>query len=238
MISKLYDGEVQEFDCSFDMIPEGKSEIFGVSLTSNMYDFTFGLVYNYKTEANYELFFIEESQNRFYLSQEKSPMLAFGKNTNQPISVFSPGPISLGIKSDKNQPLVIYNNKKRNFFPLVFNIAYNWEGKIRNVTDVVLYLPKFFVKDDTFCDAKITEVSSLNTPDFNAFRLDSNDLNEKFFSKPSSNYLFMCSFLLKDDFTPQDTIKSRVKMDVSYIFEYEEVKKLEVIKKNAPDNDK
>ncbi len=126
---------------------------------------TFAAEYNFATNAHQKVYFMDKDRYRNYIREGLDPLTEFGIKDKNPATVFTNGPVEIGMKVDPLISIDRYDNYQ--VLPSIYvtltnrkeiadkdkKIISRWEGKISNITELVILTPPGIEisKPDTEC---------------------------------------------------------------------------------------
>lgn len=113
---------------------------------------TFSAEYNFGTDAYLKAYFIDRDRFRAYAREDVDPLKEFGIKDRNPAAVFTNGPVEIGIGT--GEPLITVSEgyaikpsigitltNRQEIQDKDKKIITRWEGKIKNITELVLLVP-------------------------------------------------------------------------------------------------
>ncbi|MFT4310077.1 MAG: hypothetical protein ACMXYC_00420 [Candidatus Woesearchaeota archaeon] len=163
------------FTCVFDSLPAGTYDIF------------YAAHFPFVTSALIRRYLIDYTVLTDFVMNNQDPFAQFQIRDRNPISIHTSGPVKLGINTP---PVLIPLQEANNAFELrvLFEAEQGWSGKITQLEDVYVFLPKGVELDR--CEGVGFDVVSPNTFDcsqdnafcftdsdaFNAYRFNKDEL--------------------------------------------------------------
>ena len=139
-IISSYGYDYIDFGCRFENgFEKGMQEII---FTTN---------YNFETSSNIKIYFTDMERKNTFRREGEDILDEYGIYDKYPVAIYTDGPIRLGIDSP-SLPVGIENNGEKG--PTIgFTLENSWEGVIKEIEELKLYLPKGLELDsDSFCD--------------------------------------------------------------------------------------
>lgn len=146
IIFPIFTLENVDTECTF--VP---SKQRGKEISSGTNTVTFSAEYNFGTDAYLKAYFIERDRFRAYARENIEPLNALGIKDKNPIPVHTNGPVEIGMKTG---PLITVSEgysikptigisllNRKEIFDKDKNIISKWDGKIKNITELVLLVP-------------------------------------------------------------------------------------------------
>ena len=199
-----YKDELLPLTCSFK---EG--------LLEGIYDIIFTVVYNYETSSSLKIYFMDKERKDAMRAEGIDPIEEYGKEKN-PKSIFTNGPIKLGIKQPA-LPIGIVSDGELG--PLMgFTIENDWGGEIAEINSLFVYTPEGLSLDvEGYCG----EFSELGVENgMNVYRITTpSDIGgiEDYLTINCKTNIEDKSSLLGDD----EISTKQIKVIADYIFETE-----------------
>lgn len=113
---------------------------------------TFSAEYNFGTDAYLKAYFIDRDRFRAYAREDVDPLKEFGIKDKKPVSISTNGPVEIGIGT--GEPLITVSEgyaikptigitltNRQEIQDKDKKIITRWEGKIKNITELVLLVP-------------------------------------------------------------------------------------------------
>jgi hypothetical protein len=117
------------------------------------YPITLAAEYNFITNAYQKVYFMDKDRYRNYIREGLDPLEEFGIKDKNPATVFTNGPVEIGMKVDPLIPIDQYDNYQ--VLPSIYitlsnrkeitdkdkKIVSRWEGKVQNITQLIILTP-------------------------------------------------------------------------------------------------
>lgn len=130
---------------SFNASDENKIEVFAK--------------FEFPTLGYLKTYFIDKERQRALQTQGIDPMDEYKITDKNPISVFTNGPIAIGM--DTTTPLIgLYRSGDNNDFKLGMTLKNNWQGSIINITSFEIQVPDTMVVVLDSCDKAVIQGES------------------------------------------------------------------------------
>ena len=133
--------EEEEVDCFFDKYELGKGS----------HSITFSAGFNFETMSYLKSYFMDKDRKRAMRREEIDIFDQFGIEDENPIAVYTVGPVMIGMEVREDLPVGIDRSKGEETFVLGITLKNEWEGKIEDVATLTIITPKYvkLIKDDT-----------------------------------------------------------------------------------------
>ena len=139
---------LEEVDTECTFVP---SKLSGNKISSGTNTVTFSAEYNFGTDAYLKAYFIDRDRFRAYARENLNPLDVLGIKDKTPVSVSTNGPVEIGMGTG---PLVTVSEgysikptigisllNRQEIFDKDKNVISKWDGKIKNITELVLLVP-------------------------------------------------------------------------------------------------
>ncbi len=127
---KIAKMEEEDIDCNFKKY----------ELDTGAYEIKFNALFNFETMAYLKTYFINKERQRSLIREGIDVFEQYGITDTAPTAIYTNGPIKIGMETTQ-QPIGLsanYDNKPR--LGITFDNA--WEGKIKKIRDLVVYIPE------------------------------------------------------------------------------------------------
>ena len=178
---------LEEVDTECTFLPSAKE---GEELRQGVNTITFSAEYNFGTDAYLKTYFIDRDRFRAYARENIEPLTEFKIQDRNPIAIFTNGPVSIGIQT--SDPLIkvsdayiinpsigitLTNRDETEVEEKGKRVITRWEGKIKNITELVLLVPPGIeLPNIKACEAPKESAESLDCPCSMPFKeYDEND---------------------------------------------------------------
>jgi hypothetical protein len=138
-VFEVYGNDEFDIDCVFkDGFEKGSHNV------------EFFATYSFGTSAYLKTYFINDERKKTMKRSGIDIFDEFGIKDKSPISIHTSGPVKIGISTPK-QPIGI--DQEGTIKPKIgFTIENTWEGKIKNITNINIQIPKGMELDSETCD--------------------------------------------------------------------------------------
>lgn len=122
--------EEEDIDCNFEKY----------QLKVGTYNIKFNAIFNFTTMAYLKAYFINKDRLRSLVREDIDVFDYYGITDKEPKAIYTNGPIMIGMETSK-PPIGLstdYDNKPR----LGITIDNQWEGKVRKIKDIIIYIPE------------------------------------------------------------------------------------------------
>lgn len=134
----------QDIDCIFN---EGFNKTGSEKIT-------FFASYNFKTSAYLKSYFMNEERKKIMKRADIDPFIEYEITEKIPIPIYTNGPIKLGIDTT-SQPIGVSDEMNPK---IGFTIENNWEGKIKEITNIEISLPQGLYLNSENCDYSFEDI--------------------------------------------------------------------------------
>lgn len=143
--------EMNQYECRFDRLPSGSVNI------------KFWAEYNFRTLGYQKSYFIDQERLRTLISLNQDPLREAGITDRNPRSIFTQGPINLGIGTSDYLPIPVDDNHQRVFvLGITLETRARWQGKINRINDLEIQVPKSMYIRVNECDHNFKESTNEN----------------------------------------------------------------------------
>jgi len=190
---------------------------FNDGFEKGLKDIIFTITYSFKTSSNIKTYFTEMETKNTYRREGMDILREHGIYDENPMAIYTDGPIHLGIDSPQ-LPIGIENNGEQG--PRIgFTLENSWEGKIMEIEKLKLYIPNGLELDSSFCDYSFDELGQEGG--FNVY-----EINKELGEEGIEDYLTLrCNSKVIDKTALLGGVPvsiKYIKVFVDYIFESEE----------------
>ncbi len=217
--------EVEDIDCVFY---EGELE-------KGSYSIKFNAEFNFTTMSYIKSYFIDKERLRSF-TREGIDVFNFYKITDKsPVAIYTNGPVMVGMETS-SQPVGI--SEEADTMPkLGITIQNNWEGKIKRINELIIYVPDSMEIDLDSCDHAFEKAENLQDEDmqesYNAYRLKDNAKDNAQLKDIKEFQSFNCRIDVKKDKTSlilkNEPISTQYfKATIRYVYDIEQALSVEV----------
>jgi hypothetical protein len=146
--------EEQDFACTFNQ----QNPIFDGKFRPGSKTITTFADFNFETLAFLKVYFMDLERLRAMTRENLDPLQEFGIQDKKPVAVYTNGPIEIGMET--TTPLLGVSDSYLALprFSLSFQNKQGWEGKLTNLSELILLFPKGITIDPaTDCNKKFKE---------------------------------------------------------------------------------
>ena len=149
---------LEEVDTECTFLPKDRNSPDVIKPGPNI--ITFSTEYNFGTDAYIKAYFMDRDRFREYSREDVDPLAEFGIKDKKPVAVFTNGPVEIGL--DTGQPLITVSEgyavkpsigitltNRQEIQDKNKKIITRWEGKIKNITELILLTPPGIELKDT-----------------------------------------------------------------------------------------
>ena len=149
----IYSYEMNEYDCRFSSLPGGKSV-----------NVKFWTEYDFQTLGYSKAYFIDQERLRTLRSLGKDPLQEAGIRDRNPRSIYTQGPISIGIGTSDYQPIPIRDNDNRLFtLGITLETRPFWNGIISEINNLEIQIHRsMHIPYPSDCDHLFEEIDDSN----------------------------------------------------------------------------
>ena len=141
---------LEEVDTECTFLPKDKNSPDAIKSGANI--ITLSAEYNFGTDAYLKAYFIDRDRYRAYARENIDPFKEFGIKDTSPASVYTNGPVEIGIGTGQSLITVSRGYAVKPFIGVTLTnrkeiqdkdkrVITRWEGKIKNITELVLLVP-------------------------------------------------------------------------------------------------
>src|SRR3989338_8244970 len=141
---------LEEVDTECTFLPKDKNSPDAIKSGANI--ITLSAEYNFCTDAYLKAYFIDRDRYRAYARENIDPFKEFGIKDTSPASVYTNGPVEIGIGTGQSLITVSRGYAVNPFIGVTLTnrkeikdkdkrVITRWEGKIKNITELVLLVP-------------------------------------------------------------------------------------------------
>jgi len=150
-------GEEEEYlDCVFDKLNPGKKNVI------------FNAEFNFETMAYLKTYFMDKERLRAFDRDEIDVFNHYKISYRNPIAIYTNGPVGIGMRTQDKLPVGVYSNQDNIPFFFGITIENNWEGIIKNVTNLEVQVHDSL--ELTNCDHEF-EFKEINEDNYNVYSL-------------------------------------------------------------------
>ena len=107
--------------------------------------------YDFSTSSRIKMYFTDQERKDTMRREGIDILDEYGITDKNPIAIYTNGPIHLGISSPP-MPIGLEETSSENGPTIGFTLEMKWEGKIKKINDLKLYLPKGLELNSKSCD--------------------------------------------------------------------------------------
>ena len=151
-ILSIYRNHEEDVDCRFEEgeLPKGNRKI------------SIFAAFNFETIAYLKTYFMDINTMRAMERDNVDILGHYGITDKNPVAKFSNGPVRIGMEVIKTQPIGI--GKDYDATPVLgITLENQWEGKIKRINEIVIYIPEDIELDETSCNVGFEEFEN---PDY------------------------------------------------------------------------
>ncbi len=141
---------LEEVDTECTFLPKPKGDPLAIPAGANT--IIFSADYNFGTDAYLKAYFIDRDRYRAYARENIDPFKEFGIKDTTPKSVFTNGPVEIGMSTGQSLITVSQGYAVKPFIGVTLTnrkeiqdkdkrVITRWEGKIKNITELVILVP-------------------------------------------------------------------------------------------------
>jgi len=137
----IYTLEEEEIDCYFDKY----------ELDEGSHSITFSADFNFETMSYLKSYFMDKERKRAMRREEIDIFKQFQIKDKKPVAIYTVGPVMIGMEIRTDLPVGIDRTKPEERFVLGITLENDWEGKIKDVTNLTIIPPEHvkLIKDET-----------------------------------------------------------------------------------------
>lgn len=151
----MYSKETRDFECVFGDLKTPWFSDFGI------HTITVDAAFNFGTLAYLKSYFMDIERKRSMVREGLDPFKEFGITDTEPVAVYTDGPVIIGMETTSPIIEVGEGMITQPRIGVTLENKEGWEGKIRNITELVLLTPPgvtIDLKDDSYpCTVKFKE---------------------------------------------------------------------------------
>ena len=148
----IYSYEMNEYECRFSSLPGGKSV-----------KISFWTQYSFKTLGYKKAYFIDQERLRTLRSLNLDPLREAGITDRNPRSIYTQGPISIGIGTSDFLPIPVSNVGDRIFIlGITLETRPMWKGEISRINDLEVQIHNSLGLNLQDCDHNFEMISDSN----------------------------------------------------------------------------
>jgi len=208
-------GEEEEYlDCVFDKLNHGKKDVI------------FNAEFNFETMAYLKTYFMDKEKLRAFDRDKIDVFNHYKISHRNPIAIYTNGPAGIGMRTQDRLPVGVYSNKDNIPFFFGITIENNWEGVIKNITDLEVQVHNSL--ELTNCNPEF-EFKEENEDGYNVYSLMPDKIIEDI--KAGKFYSIQCRLNPSDpkSLLGNEPITTRYfRVTVNYIYELEKSTPVEI----------
>ena len=153
----IFSYEMEQYECRFSSLPGGKS-----------IKINFWAEYDFRTLGYTRAYFIDQERLRTLRSMDRDPLQEAGIRERFPVSIYTDGPINIGIGTSDYQPIPVRDNHHVTDTDRLFILGVTlqakptWKGKINRINNLEIQIHKSMFINPTECDHNFEETDNQN----------------------------------------------------------------------------
>ncbi len=143
ILKKITETEEHDLVCEFEkgLIREGAKQV------------TFSAEFDFSTFSYLKNYFIDLERKRSLVREGIDPFGEYGITDKQPIAIYSPGPVMVGMET--TEPMIGISDRSKFRLGITVDSAQQWKGKIKKINDMIIKIPNSLSL--ALCDANVVE---------------------------------------------------------------------------------